>query len=379
MFEHLSDTDPPALGDAFRDRVVDAARARQRRTRLAMSGVALIPLLIVGGAAVYVRDQAGELERIDVPGLAPVGSLPAVVDDAVVPTPSVADAPPIVPPLNVLVAGVDRRPPGSDVVGSRADTIAVVRIDPQRQRVGVLSLPRDLWVDTAGGPGRLNSFSEDGGLAAVVSSLLGVEINHYVEVDFEGFESLIDLAGGVAVPFDLAVRDRGTGFAAGPGCAELSGADALAYVRSRHLEQLDPVSGEWTPDPRADLGRIARQQDLMRRVYVAVLTADHSLADRARLLADVVDDLTVDQGLDLDGVRAIFNAAAAIGPENFETFDLTASATGETIDGKSVLVADPAGIEIQVRRLLGEPVAETSDSATPPIHRDAIEPAAVGC
>jgi len=352
MFEHLSDPNPPELGDGLRHRVVHRARTRQRRLRVAAGSVALAPMIVVGGLAVYLRGQANELERVEVTGLTPAESLPPVSSDPAGSAP-VEDVPPLATPLNILVAGVDRRPPGDEVQGSRSDTIAVVRIDPDEQRVSVLSVPRDLWVTTEDGTsGRVNSFTDDNGLVDVVSSVLGIDINHYVEVDFAGFESLIDLAGGVTVPFDTALRDKSTGFSGIAGCNNLSGADALAYVRSRRLQALDPATGEWSEDPSSDLGRIARQQDLMQRVLTTVLSHDYSTADKTRLLTNVVDDITVDAGLDLTGLQAMFNAAAIIGADNFHTYDLNSALSGEVIDGQAVLVADAAGIQAEVDRFL---------------------------
>jgi LCP family protein required for cell wall assembly len=379
MFEHLSDPHPPSLDDEFRDRVITSAHTRQRRTRRAVGGVVLTPLLVLGGIAVYIRDQANELERITVGGLAPAETVPLDQSLPSVTTPAADEVPPLATPLNVLVVGVDRRPPGSDVEGSRADTIAVVRIDPEQQRVSMLSLPRDLLVTTNDGTsGRINSFTDNGGLVEVVSSLLGIDINHYIEIDFAGFESLIDLAGGVTVPFDRDVRDVNTGFTADAGCNTLSGADALAYVRSRRLEQLDPATGEWRPDPRSDLGRIERQQDLTQRLYASVLAQNYSTTDKTRVLTDVVDDITVDTGLDLDGLRAIFNAAALIGTSNFDTYDLNASLSADTIDGNTVLIADPVGIETQVDNLLRPSTDAPVD--TPILnHQDAISPPTTSC
>jgi LCP family protein required for cell wall assembly len=383
MFDHLSDPNPPDFGDGFRRSVVSRARARRRRTRLTVGGVAAVPVLLVSGTAILLRDQANELERIEVVGLAPGESLPSIDSEPTGTTPLTTvveeEVPPIASPLNVLVAGVDRRPPGSDVIGSRADTIAVVRVDPDQHRVSMLSLPRDLWISVGDGRGdRLNTFTDDGGLVEVVSSLLGIDINHYVEVDFDGFRSLIDIAGGVTVPFDTAVRDTRTRFTAEPGCNALSGAGALAYVRSRHLEALDPATGAWTPDSRADIGRIERQQDLMQRVYVTVLTQTYSSTDKVRLLTDVIDDITVDSGLDLRGLLAIFNAAARIGPDNFDTYDLTANLASETVDGNSVLVADPAGVQAEVDKLLGQ-TDQGADQSLDPNRQDAIDPGSVVC
>ena len=72
-----------------------------------------------------------------------------------------------------------------------------------------------------------------------------------------------------------------------------------------------------------------------------MLAQNYSTTDKARLLTDVVDDITVDTGLDLDGLRAVFNATALIGGENFGALDLTATLSEAVIDGNSVLVADP--------------------------------------
>lgn len=381
MFEQLLDPNPPDLGDGFRRRVIADGHRRQRRTRLAAGSAVLVPCVAIGGFAVYLRSQSDELERIRVTGLTPADD-PTVSSPTDTTTNSVTDAeeqevPPISVPINVLVAGVDRRPAGVGVPGSRADTIAVVRIDPQLDRVSILSLPRDLWVTTSNSTSaRLNSFTEDGSLVTIVAELLDVDINHYVEVDFDGFESLIDIAGGVAMPFDQQVRDTSTGFEADAGCNELSGADALAYVRSRKLEAFDPTTNTWTIDPRSDIGRIARHQDLIQRVYTTVLSQNYDTTDKVRLLNDVVDDLTVDNGLDLNGVRAIFNAATAIGPDNFSAHNITSAITAEVIDGQSVLVADPDGVIVEVDDFLGR---TTDAAAAVPAIADAVEPSTATC
>ncbi len=366
MFEHLTDLDPPEFDATFRERVVAKARARQRRTRVTVGSLALVPLLAVGGFGLYLRDQANQLEHVDVTGLVPADTLPPIGSDPLTTRAEPAEVPPISTPLNILIVGVDRRPPGSEVMGSRADTIAVVRIDPAQGRVGILSIPRDLWItDDSGTGSRINTFTDDGGLVPVVSDLLGIDINHYVEVDFDGFQSLIDLAGGVTIRFDQPARDDHTGFSTDAGCINLSGTDALAYARSRHLETFDADTGEWMPDPRSDLGRIARQQDLIQRVYAQTLAHPYSTTDKIRLVNDVVDDITVDAGLDLDGLLAIFNAATLIGSDHVDTYDLTDAISAQAIDGNAVLVADPAGIQTQVTNLLGQDQTTSANPTTP--------------
>lgn len=332
-----------------------------RRWAMASIAASVAVLAGAGGAALYARGQAGQLDRIGVPGLTSLA----------VPSSGVgADALPLTTPLNVLVVGVDAVLLDDQSLGEReyrADTIVVVRVDPIAGQLRVLSVPRDLWVtDEDGTSGRISSFARNGRVVDLVSSTLGLDISHYVEVDYAGFQSLVDIAGGVAVPFDVPVRDRHTGFAASIGCAVLSGDRALAYVRSRYLEVLDPNSGEWTPDQRSDVGRMERQRDVIRRVLVTVLTRDYSAIDKARLLTDVLDDITVDRGLDVRGLQAIFDAAAIIGPENFRGFDLAAFTTPSVIDGYEVLVADLPAVRAEAERFQrGE--ADDAASATTPI------------
>jgi len=376
MFQHLDDPDTPPLGGSFRARVIARGRARRQRTRAAAFSLALFPLLAGGSSMVYLRSQADELDRVAVGGLA---ELPPP-DTSPTSEPDVAPAAPMTAPMNILVVGVDRRPPGDEVLGSRPDSIGVVRIDNTGGRVSLLSVPRDLWVtDAAGRSDRINTFLADGptALVDVVSATLGVDINHYVEVDFDGFVRLIDLAGGVTIPFDVASRDERTGFMVESGCQTLDGDEALAYVRSRHLQQFDPASGEWVQDRTSDLGRGARQQDAIDRLFRQVLAADYGATDQVRLLTDVIDDITVDDGLDLDGLRSIFATVSAIGSGRFVTTDLVAGLSDEVINGQEVLVADPVVLDAIVGQFL-DPTSGTEP--TPSEHLDdAIVPTAPAC
>lgn len=386
MFDHLADPNPPDLGDSFRSRVIADGRRRQRRTRLSVGGAVLAPFVAVGGLVMYVRSQAAELQHVEVVGLVPADTgliATEPVGSTTLPIAAIEDRNPeplpLAHPLNILIAGVDRRPAGDDITGSRADTIAVVRMDLERNQVGILSIPRDLWITSDSGSGRrINSFTEDGALVGVVSSLLDIEINHYVEVDFDGFESLIQIAGGVSVPFEFAVRDNNTGFSAEAGCNNLSGSEALAYVRSRKLQILDPITGTWTTDPRSDLGRIDRQQDLIERAYTSVLSKDYGAVDMARLLNDVVDDLTTDPGLTFKGMLAIFNAAQIIGADNFASSDLTPGITPISTEGQAVLEVDPDTVETAVAALLG--ATSLKDDEGPLVQSsESIEPLDVAC
>lgn len=373
--KHIDVLAPPVSTREITDRVdVHPLSTRvglprvDRRWPVVSIAASVVVLAGVGSVALYVREQSEEIDRIEVAGLAP-----ATASSSAVPASGNSDdVPPLANPVNILVVGVDGI--GSDGLsygtpGKRADTIIIVRIDPIDGQIRLLSIPRDLWVTTDDGTSRrINSYDDPGDLVQVVSSTLGLDINHYVEVDFDGFRSLIDLAVGVTVPFDTPVRDRQTGFKTGAGCRVLSGDEALAYVRARHLEIFDPSSGDWVLDPRSDIGRTERQRDLIRRVLASVLTQDYSAADKVRLATSVLDDLTVDRGLDVRGLQAIFNAAAIIGPYSVFDFDLWSLMTPQVIDGNTVLVADGFALKAEAEKL-----QVPSDTAPPTAGADSTD------
>ena len=163
-------------------------------------------------------------------------------------------------------------------MGERSDTIMVLRVDPDADRVAVLSFPRDLYVDIAGSgsKSRINSAYRRDDPQRLIDTIFenfGITIDHYIQVDFCAFKTLVDAVGGVAVPFEFPARDENTGLnVPTTGCFVFDGEHALAYVRSRHYEYEDPPgSGEWSEDPSSDLGRVSRQQDFIRRTLSSIL------------------------------------------------------------------------------------------------------------
>ena len=177
-----------------------------------------------------------------------LGELVRFTEDEV----DVDDSPPGAPE-NFLIVGSDSRDnvdpsdpdfadvlPNSEVGGTRSDTIIVARVDPGSTQVDMVSFPRDLWVDIAGGgQSRINSAYGQGRqvLIDTIREDFGIEINHYVEIDFTGFQRLVSALDGVPVYLDTKYRDRRSGLGeVGPGCAVLDGEHALAFARARHLE-----------------------------------------------------------------------------------------------------------------------------------------------
>jgi LCP family protein required for cell wall assembly len=187
-------------------------------------------------------------------------------------------------PLVVLIAGSDSR---SDVdesagahlgrlAGARADTIIVARISGTV--IEAVSVPRDMVVETEGfGPIPLAYYLDlpDGKVRLIhaIRAMLGTPIHHYVEVDLTAFADLIDEVGGIAITIEAPVRDAKSGLALPAGRAELSGAEALAYIRARQIEQ--QIDGEWHIVSGGDLGRIRRTQQVITELVPELATKSH--------------------------------------------------------------------------------------------------------
>jgi LCP family protein required for cell wall assembly len=203
-----------------------------------------------------------------------------------------------------------------EIGGSRSDTILVLRFDPKSQHGILVSLPRDLQVTIAdtGQPGKLNSASDRDDHTAGVANLIrtvqnfGIPINHYVEIDMNGFKNLVDAMGGIRLKFDFPVRDVHTGLDVPvAGCITLDGVQARQYVRARYLEYF--AEGSWHDDGFADFGRMARQQDFLTRsmdqLLARIATDPTSLS---RLIDAATVTLKVDGQTDLRKLAATFRA-----------------------------------------------------------------------
>lgn len=194
------------------------------------------------------------------------------------------------------------------VQGRRADTIIVVTIDPIRNRTIVLSLPRDLLVNIPGhGQNKINSaFGYKNGadlMVATVEKLTGLQINHYVEVNFAGFEGLVSALGGVHICIDQPMEDRLAGLhLPHAGCYDLKGAQALAFVRARHVE------GDAIPD----FSRIARQQQFMRVVIQKLLSVS-AITRLGSLIKAVKHNLVVDDRLNLYDLQGLTRRLSGLG------------------------------------------------------------------
>lgn len=186
-------------------------------------------------------------------------------------------------PLNILVMGSDSRVGEGNAVdnqtdiGRRSDTTILLHISADRKEVYGVSLPRDALVtrpdcEDANGKvvpgGELQLFNTAfsvGGetcTVAMMEELTGIYINHYVSLDFNGFKDMVDAVHGVTVCIPEDVNDEAHGIFLEAGTQELSGQDALNYVRER-----TELSAN------ADIGRMKRQQAFMASMINKVISA----------------------------------------------------------------------------------------------------------
>ena len=160
-------------------------------------------------------------------------------------------SPPLDERVHVLVLGLDYVP---GATARRSDTILVASL--REGDVRILSIPRDTHVKFPDGRvEKVNAAYAFGGAELarkVISNFLGIEIKYYIVIDYDGFEKLIDLVGGVTVSVEKPLKDDKTKppIDIAAGTQKLNGKMALGYIRYR-----DPQSG--------DLGRLQRQRQLL--------------------------------------------------------------------------------------------------------------------
>jgi polyisoprenyl-teichoic acid--peptidoglycan teichoic acid transferase len=194
-------------------------------------------------------------------------------------------------PQTLMLLGSDRRPRNNaeGAAGARSDTIMLIRLDPEKEAIALMSLPRDLKVEIPGrGTDKINMAYEYGGprlTLRTVKRLTGLSINHVINVNFKGFWRAVNAVGCIYADIDRRYYNdlaEYTYINLQPGYQRLCGTDALQYVRFRHEDN--------------DLVRSARQQDFLRLAKQQVTTSE-LFENRDRLLKIFGRNTTTDSGL----------------------------------------------------------------------------------
>lgn len=201
------------------------------------AAAALLALVATGSSAAVAWHRVGRLD------VTPTGHDPSVT--------------------TVLLVGVDSRTPAladpqgaalfpdrRSLSGERADAIVLLRTDASGTHA--LAVPRDLLVAAPGNRTMRLTLTWEQSPEQLVSALCsigpGIGVDHVVAVDYRALVDLVDAVGGMTVTTEYPVRDRQAHLAVtGPGTVTLDGAQALAWIRARHLER--QTAGGWTPVP----------------------------------------------------------------------------------------------------------------------------------
>lgn len=223
-----------------------------KRVLLILAGILLILLLLVGGvgAKMYhdVKTTANDAyESVDRKGRT------AGVDASNLSKQR---------PFSILLLGIDTGALGRTEQG-RSDTMMVATINPKTQESLLVSLPRDTYTDIVGHhtTDKMNHAYAFGGAAMAmdtVEKLLSIPINHYITINMEGIESLVNAVGGIEVDNPFEFSYEGKTFPKGK--QELDGSLALKYSRMRY------------DDPNGDYGRQNRQRQIITGIAKKVLT-----------------------------------------------------------------------------------------------------------
>jgi LCP family protein required for cell wall assembly len=281
-------------------------------------------------------------------------------------------------PFNVLLVGVDRRPDPEE--GVRSDTLILVHVDPAGGWAGMLSIPRDSVVNIPNvGMRKINyaytyGFNNaeaiygagtapdagGGALAAeAVAGFLGVKVDYIAQVDFAGFQRVVDTLGGIRVDVERPILDpsyptEDFGYERlfiPAGLQVMDGATALRYARTRHSS--------------SDFDRSARQQQVLRAILDEVRA--RNLLGQAAVLPELAQDLeqSVSTTLpvsDLDTLRGLAALAQRLDPGRLLALSINPNDVGIAAEDGSDIYWDPTDVAAQVARLMAGPQAAAAEA-----------------
>ena len=280
------------------------------------AGLAVVLVVASIGAYLKFRSVWDSIKRVSIVGLGP-------------------QPPKLTSATNILVIGSDTRACpnrkfGADVTGQRSDTIMVLHIAPGKQGVIVLSIPRDSVVPVLacppepGSAGQLalpgqveqiNATFAAGGpgcLFKTVEQTTHLHLDHFIELNFTGFERVINDIGGVSICLPFAINDPLSNLRLSRGRHHVYGREALAFWRARYI-------GEGS-----DLQRIRRDQYLMVSLLQGIEHTD-LLASPSRILAvstDAAHSMTTDSGLSLPTMIGIVDSLRHLPPGSVQFIEL---------------------------------------------------------
>ncbi|PKM82226.1 MAG: hypothetical protein CVU89_06175 [Firmicutes bacterium HGW-Firmicutes-14] len=256
--------------------------------------------------------------------------------------------------LNIMLVGTDQRKNEP----SRSDTLMVAMLNLEEKRVRVISIPRDtrVKIDGISYRTRINHAHSNGGIdltRKTVEELLGIPIHNYIETNFEGFENIIDILGGVELEVEMRMYYPPEDINLRKGYRRLDGQDALSYVRFRS-------------DGKGDLPRIERQHKFMKALADEVLQPGTILK-----LPDIMKELRNNVKTDLSARDVVVLAGEFrnVSSQNIGFCNLPGSP--QYINGASYYVVDEEGLEVLLDEILNGKT-ESGSTEDQAIHAEEI-------
>lgn len=236
--------------------------------------------------------------------------------------------------LNYLLIGSDSRAGENDpsVQGQRSDTIMIAHVTAARDKVYLISFPRDLYVDIPGrGKNKINAayaFGDTPLLIGTLEQLTSVRIDHVAVIDFAGVRNLTTIVGGVTV--NNAHASSVGNYHWPQGKITIAGDEALQYVRQRHGL------------PGGDLDRVERQQEVVKALMLKGLSPD-VITHPGRML-DLIragaSNVTVDDSLDQGEIRSTALSLRSLRGDDVQFVQAPITGFGRSPEGASIDVLD---------------------------------------
>lgn len=218
--------------------------------------------------------------------------------------------------MNLLLLGLDPRDPGM-----RSDTMMIMTLNRRSGEINLFSIPRDMRVKIPDHrQDKINHAFAYGGVALArktVEDFLDIKVDYYMTTDFDGFENIIDILGGIELDVEKRMYYKGIDVLIDlqPGPQHLDGDKALQYVR-------------WRNDGEADFGRVRRQQHILKALLQEMI-AFKNIIKIPRLLPEIAANIKTD--LELNQAILLVNKLTSVDFEQINTFTLPGRP--ETING----------------------------------------------
>jgi LCP family protein required for cell wall assembly len=310
----------------------------------AWTSIVVVAVLVAGTLTAYAKYRSfwDSIKRIDVAAL--VGNQPPKLNNA----------------ENILLIGSDTRV-GQDgiggsaaaVPGGRSDTLMLLHISPGHHEATVISIPRETMVPILSCPasdGTAGQQAEPGQVELINAALnfggpvctwktfeavTGIHLDHFIELDFTGFEQIVDDLGGVTVCLPFPVDDPTSGLDLSAGRHHVFGHEALAFWRTR----------EGVGDG-SDLQRIQRDQYLMVALVQGMEHSGllHSPSKILKVVRDATNAMTTDTGLDQNAMLQIAESLQGIGSNDVQF--ITAPNAPYLADENDVVFEQPQADEL---------------------------------